>query len=105
MLTGVALSDDSQAWLGTTLPLDDVGSNRVELAGRFAEYVDRLRSATDRARPAPGRSPTGWTALADGVAELTRVDRDDAWQVGQVQRELAARRSPTRGARATPRCG
>ena len=29
-------------------PLDDVGSNRVELAGRFAEYVDRLVAATDR---------------------------------------------------------
>src|SRR3954451_9205645 len=48
VLTGVALSDDSQAWLGTALPLDDVGSNRVELAGRFAEYVDRLVGATDR---------------------------------------------------------
>ena len=42
------MSDDSQAWLGTALPLDDVGSNRVELAGRFAEYVDRLVAATDR---------------------------------------------------------
>ena len=42
VLVGVALSDDSQGWLGTTLPLDDVGSNRVELAGRFAELVERL---------------------------------------------------------------
>ncbi len=39
ILTGVAMSDDSQAWLGTALPLDDVGSNRVELAGRLAEFV------------------------------------------------------------------
>ena len=31
------MSDDSQAWLDTALPLDDVGSNRVELAGRLAE--------------------------------------------------------------------
>jgi exodeoxyribonuclease V gamma subunit len=88
VLTGVALSDDSQAWLGTALPLDDVGSNRVELAGRFSEYVDRLVAATDRL--------TGTRPLADwldglsaGVAELTRVDRDDQWQLGQVQRELA----------------
>ena len=42
ILTGVAMSDDSQAWLGTALPLDDVGSNTVELAGRFAEFVERL---------------------------------------------------------------
>ena len=60
MLTGVAMSDDSQAWLGTALPLDDVGSDRVELAGRLAEYVDRLRHVVDR--------------LA-GTAPLTAVDR------------------------------
>ncbi|WP_028653205.1 exodeoxyribonuclease V subunit gamma [Nocardioides halotolerans] len=88
VLTGVALSDDSQAWLGTALPLDDVGSNRVELAGRFAEYVDRLVAATDRLT---GTRPLSeWLdGLATGVAELTRVDRADQWQVGQVQRELA----------------
>ena len=43
VLAGVAMSDDSHAWIGTTLPLDDVSSNRVELAGQFAEYVDRLQ--------------------------------------------------------------
>jgi exodeoxyribonuclease V gamma subunit len=88
VLTGVAMSDDSQAWLGTALPLDDVGSNRVELAGRFAEYLDRLVAATDRLT---GTRPLAqWLdGLAAGVAELTRVDRADQWQVGQVQRELA----------------
>ncbi len=88
VLIGVAMSDDSQGWLGTTLPLDDVGSNRVELAGRFAEFVDRLSGATDRLT---GTRPLAeWLdALADGVAALTQVDRNDQWQVGQVQRELA----------------
>jgi exodeoxyribonuclease V gamma subunit len=88
VLTGVAMSDDSQGWLGTALPLDDVGSNRVELAGRFAEYADRLVAATDRLT---GTRPLSeWLdGLGFGVAELTRVDRDDQWQVGQVQRELA----------------
>jgi exodeoxyribonuclease V gamma subunit len=88
VLTGVAMSDDSRTWLGTALPLDDVGSNRVELAGRFAEYVDRLVAATDRLT---GTRPLGaWLeALLDGVAALTRVDRADQWQVGQMQRELA----------------
>src|SRR4051812_44127508 len=88
VLTGVALSDDSQAWLGTALPLDDVGSNRLELAGRFTEYVDRLVAATDRLT---GTRPLAeWLdGLALGVAGLTRVDRNDQWQVGQVQRELA----------------
>ncbi|HRI98778.1 MAG TPA: exodeoxyribonuclease V subunit gamma, partial [Nocardioides sp.] len=88
VLTGVALSDDSRSWLGTALPLDDVGSNRVELAGRFAEYLDRLVTATDRLT---GTRPLAeWLdGLALGVAALTKVDRDDQWQVGQVQRELA----------------
>jgi exodeoxyribonuclease V gamma subunit len=88
VLTGVAMSDDSQAWLGTALPLDDVGSNRVELAGRFSEYVDRLVAATDRLT---GTRPLAeWLdGLSAGVAELTRVDRADQWQVAQVQRELS----------------
>ncbi|GAA4724004.1 exodeoxyribonuclease V subunit gamma [Nocardioides endophyticus] len=88
VLVGVALSDDSQGWLGTTLPLDDVGSNRVELAGRFAEFVDRLSVAADGLT---GTRPLrDWlSALADGVAALTKVDRNDQWQTGQVQREFA----------------
>ncbi len=48
LLTGVALSDDSSAWLDRALPLDDVGSAQVDLVGRLAEYVSRLRDVTDR---------------------------------------------------------
>ncbi|MGV7269815.1 hypothetical protein PJJ81_29585, partial [Mycobacterium kansasii] len=44
VLAGVALSEDAHAWLGATLPLDDVSSNRVELAGRFAEFVSQLHT-------------------------------------------------------------
>ncbi len=88
VLTGVAVSDDARAWLGTTLPLDDVGSNRVELAGRLAEYVARLEAACDRLTGI--HTLRAWVeALGDGIAALTAVDRDDRWQVGQVQRELA----------------
>jgi exodeoxyribonuclease V gamma subunit len=87
VLTGVAMSDDSRAWLGTALPLDDVGSNRVELAGRFAEFLDRLVAATDRLT---GTRPLAeWLeGLAAGVTALTRVERSEQWQVGQMQREL-----------------
>ncbi|WP_156688238.1 exodeoxyribonuclease V subunit gamma [Mycobacterium sp. Marseille-P9652] len=88
VLTGVAMSDDSQAWLGTALPLDDVGSNRVELAGRLAEYVARVQrvvGALEGPRPL-----TAWIdALADGVEALTCVGDDDAWQPGQLRREFA----------------
>ncbi|MGZ4582826.1 MAG: exodeoxyribonuclease V subunit gamma, partial [Mycobacterium sp.] len=88
ILTGVAMSDDSQAWLGTALPLDDVGSNKVELAGRLAEYVCRVREVVDSL---DGPRPlTEWIdALTGGVAALTQVDLGDAWQPGQLRRELA----------------
>jgi exodeoxyribonuclease V gamma subunit len=88
ILTGVAMSDDSQAWLATALPLDDVGSNRVELAGRLTEYVDRLQSAVDSL---DGIRPLSeWIdALTDGVTQLTWVDAGDAWQPGQLRREFA----------------
>jgi len=88
VLAGVAMSDDSHAWIGTTLPLDDVSSNRVELAGRFAEYAARLQKVVDSLT---GAQPLhDWlTALTDGIGLLARVDETDAWQTSQMQREFA----------------
>ncbi len=86
ILTGVAMSDDSRAWLDTALPLDDVGSDKVQLAGRLAEYVARLHGAVQNL--CGSRPLTEWlTALAEGVAGLTHSD--DAWQEAQLQREFA----------------
>ena len=87
VLAGVAMSDDSHAWLDTTLPLDDVSSNRVELAGQLAEYVDRLQHV---AESLTGAKPLQeWlTALQEGINLLARVDGDDAWQISQLQREF-----------------
>ena len=88
VLCGVAMSDDSRAWLGTTLPLDDVGSNRIELAGRLAEFVDRVSRVVSELS---GARPLGdWLdVLRDGVLQLTRATGDDAWQVNQLHREFA----------------
>ncbi len=87
LLSGVALSDDSSAWLDRALPLDDVGSAQVDLVGRLAEYVDRLRDVTDRLTGT--HSLDHWLeALGDGVTTLTAVSPADGWQSGQVQREL-----------------
>ncbi|BBX65224.1 RecBCD enzyme subunit RecC [Mycobacterium saskatchewanense] len=86
ILTGVAMSDDSRAWLDTALPLDNVGSDKVELAGRLAEYVDRLHRV--------GESLVGTRTLADwldklteGVTLLTRSS--DAWHEAQLRSEFA----------------
>jgi exodeoxyribonuclease V gamma subunit len=87
VLAGVAMSDDSRAWIDTTLPLDDVSSNRVELAGQLAEYVARLQ---DTVKSLTGAKPLReWlTALGTGIDKLARVDDDDAWQTSQLQREF-----------------
>jgi exodeoxyribonuclease V gamma subunit len=88
VLCGVAMSDDSQGWLQTTLPLDDVSSNQVELAGRFAEFVDRLQWSVDSLSGAHALAE--WMdLLRDGVERLTRVGAADGWQSGQLQREFA----------------
>ena len=88
VLAGVAMSDDSHAWIDTTLPLDDVSSNRVELAGRLAEYIDRLQHVVESLT---GTRPLrDWlNALEHGIELLAKVDDDDAWQTSQLQREFA----------------
>ena len=86
VLAGVALSDDSHTWLGTTLPLDDVSSNRVELAGRFADFIEKLRETV---RQLSGVRPLGaWlTALRAGIEALACTEED--WPAAQLQREFA----------------
>jgi exodeoxyribonuclease V gamma subunit len=87
VLVGVALAEDGGRHLGGTLPLDDVGSTSIDLAGRFAEIVDRLEATVDRIRSAEVL-PEWLEALRDGVLSLGGVARDDAWQVPQLEREL-----------------
>lgn len=86
ILAGVAMSEDSHAWLGATLPLDDVSSNRVELAGRFAEFVARLHTTVTSLSGA--RPLDQWlTALSTGIEALA-TDSED-WPRSQMLREFA----------------
>ena len=89
VLAGVAMSDDAHAWIDSTLPLDDVSSNRIDLAGQLAEFFDRLQrtvGSLTRAQPLHD-----WiTALTDGITQLTRIGDADAWQLGQLEREFGA---------------
>lgn len=96
LLAGVAMSDDTGAWLGRTLPLDDVGSAQVDLVGRLVELVRRLRGVTDRL---VGAHPLEhWLeALGEGVAALTSVPPSEGWQSGQLQGELARLREAAAG--------
>jgi exodeoxyribonuclease V gamma subunit len=86
VLTGVALPE-AGALFGHTLPLDEVDSGDVDLAGRLAELVDRLGAAV---RALQGSRPVeAWLdALQDAVLALTDVPPDGAWQLAQLGREL-----------------
>ena len=88
VLAGVAMSDDSHAWIHSTLPLDDVSSNRVQLAGQLAEFVSRLQGVVDSLTGA--RPLREWlAALTEGITSLGRIDDSDLWQTSQMQREFA----------------
>ena len=97
VLLGVAMSGDDLRHVGPALPLDDVGSNDIDLAGRLAELCDRLErcvSALHRAE-----SIADWVAaLGEGARDLGEVDADHAWQRAQFEHELARTLAAATGA-------
>jgi exodeoxyribonuclease V gamma subunit len=100
MLLGVAMADgpaggDAGAhpagggWLGRALPLDDVDSTDIELVGRLAELVERLRNAVDALRGP--QSLAAWiTTLGVALESLTLTAAAELWQAAQLRSELAA---------------
>ncbi|HZA04750.1 MAG TPA: exodeoxyribonuclease V subunit gamma, partial [Propionibacteriaceae bacterium] len=88
LLLGVAMDESEQRFLGTALPMDDVDSSDVDLIGRLAELIARLRFLTDACRwPRP---VAGWVELFKTALELlTEVSPTDRWQLGHAYGELS----------------
>jgi exodeoxyribonuclease V gamma subunit len=88
LLTGVAMSEDEPRLVEGVLPLDDVDSSAIDLAGRLAEYVDRLEAILDGFA---GAQPIdAWARLiADAAGALTAPAPSDAWQRAELERLLA----------------
>jgi len=87
VLLGVAMTDEEQRLFADVLPLDDVESGAIDLAGRLAELVDRLQATVDAMR-AP-MTVGGWAAtLATAADALTATGARDAWQRAELQRLL-----------------
>jgi exodeoxyribonuclease V gamma subunit len=88
VLLGVTMTEDEQRLFGGVLPLDDVESTAIELAGRFAELVDRLHAAVDALnRP---QTVEEWArALLAAAESLTATAPRDAWQLAELKRVLA----------------
>ena len=83
ILLGVAMSEDGQRTVNGVLPLDDVDSGDVELAGRFVEFVDRLAAALDGL--ANEQPVTGWIGAIRAAAEtLLATSGPDEWQRAQL---------------------
>jgi exodeoxyribonuclease V gamma subunit len=86
VLVGVTMAEDERLF-GHVLPLDDVDSRAIELAGRLAELVERLTVALD----ALGTTQplADWAAaLADAADGLTATGERDRWQHTELQRML-----------------
>ena len=87
LLVGAAMDEDDLRTVGLALPLDDVDSNEVDLAGRVAELVDRLAVAVGSLTR--DQSLAAWVdALVEAVRDLTAVPAYDEWQVSEARRQL-----------------
>ena len=67
LLLGVTMTEDGERIVDGVLPLDDVDSGAIDLAGRFAELVDRLGTAL-----AALQGPQPIAAWADGAGRRRR---------------------------------
>ena len=88
VLLGVTMAEDDLRLVGAALPLDDVDSGDIDLAGRFAEFVDRLHTAVGLLS---GDKPvTDWVAAIAAAADTLCAARDaEQWQLAQLRALLA----------------
>jgi exodeoxyribonuclease V gamma subunit len=87
ILLGVAMAEDAQRLFGETLPLDDVDSGDIELAGRLAEFVHRLQRVLDEL--AGVRTVRDWAdTLARASDALSATTPRDDWQRAQLSAVL-----------------
>ena len=87
VLVGVTMTEEGHRLFEGVLPVDDVESLAIDLAGRMAELVDRLQTAVDAfGTPKPVAE---WAqALATAADALTATSQRDAWQRAQLERIL-----------------
>ena len=84
VLLGVAMDAGGARLLGGALPLDDVESGDVALAGRFAELVDRIDTVCTRTSEL--HPIAEWVELlAEAVDLLMACPARDSWQRLQVE--------------------
>lgn len=87
LLAGIAMAEEDGRLIGGVLPLDDVDSGAIDLAGRLAELVERIGAELD-ALSTP-RPVAAWAETLRGAADaLCAIRERDAWQREQLDRIL-----------------
>jgi exodeoxyribonuclease V gamma subunit len=88
VLVGVTTTEADRRLVGGVLPLDDVGSSDIDLAGRLTELVHRLRHALDALVQAQALHV--WAdAILEAADALTATTPRDAWQRQELANLLA----------------
>jgi exodeoxyribonuclease V gamma subunit len=83
VLLGVAMAEQDQRLFAGTLPLDDVESGDIELAGRLAEFVERLHTAIGRL--SGERTMREWALELAAIADsLAMAPTGEAWQRAEL---------------------
>ncbi|MCK6210145.1 exodeoxyribonuclease V subunit gamma [Georgenia sp. EYE_87] len=84
ILLGAAMAEEDYRYVGPALPMDDVDSTDIDLAGRLAELLSRL---TDVLGTLDGTHPLGhWVdALDRALTLLADTTPTDSWQLVQAR--------------------
>jgi len=99
LLLGVAMSEDRLRRFARVLPLDDVDSGSIDLAGRFAELIERLGHVLDSLSVA--QPLEAWVDALRGAVDLLALPgHHDSWQRAQLERLLAELASEAEGSTA-----
>jgi exodeoxyribonuclease V gamma subunit len=87
VLLGVTMTEEDRRLVGGVLPLDDVDSGVIDLAGRMAEYVDRVQQVVNSLNQP--KAIADWAvAIGDAADVLTDVSERGSWQRNELQRVL-----------------
>jgi exodeoxyribonuclease V gamma subunit len=87
LLLGVTMTEDGQRLFEEVLPVDDVDSRAIELAGRFTELITRLGDALDALSQA--KPLAAWAeAIGHAADALAAAGGRERWQRAELQRVL-----------------
>jgi exodeoxyribonuclease V gamma subunit len=87
LMLGVAMAETECRTFAATLPYDDMTSTQVDLAGRFAEMVNRLGGVIDRLTTT--QPLADWIeALVQGTEMLAGAAPDEVWQHDEIRASL-----------------